>query len=201
MIIETKMAVVAVIAAIGGALIQQVSAASGTSENNVVLYIAAMSSFVAFCGVVVTGFVQWSASRDARDAARDARLAAQETAAIAATAAKEARESAAVQQKTIDNVEHLVNSKADKQAEIIRELTLKVDALNAAALAKAEASPAVGGVPAIGAAQPSLLVPTPGAPAALGTGAVQVSVPVHLVDQSKPVDVKVVEDEPPPKKK
>lgn len=96
-----------------------------TEGNNTLLYVTAMTSFVTLCGIVVTGFVQWSASRDAHDAARDARVAAQEA-----------------KVKTAE-IHTLVNNKSDVQAEIIRDLTAKVDRLNAAALAKAEASPAV----------------------------------------------------------
>lgn len=112
------------------------------SSGNVVLYVAAMTSFVTLCGVIVNGFVQWSASRDARDAARDARGAAQESKA------------------TMDKVEVLVNNKSDRSELIIKELTEKVDRLQASALAKAEAAPAVGGVP-IGAATPPISAPVP----------------------------------------
>lgn len=130
-----------------------------TPENgNVVLYVSAMTSFVALMGVIVTGFVQWSASREARQERKEAR--------------EEARQAATVQQKTTDNIEHLVNSKSDAQAAIIKELTAKVDGLQAKLLSRAEAAPAVGGVP-VQATTPPVM-------------------PVKIMEQEGPVDVKVV---------
>jgi len=112
--------------------------------NEVVLYIAAMTSFVTFVGVIVTGFVQWSAARTAIVAAREARQAAQES-------RDEARNAANVQKATTDKIEVLVNNKSDVQTQTIKDLTEQIKQLNATALAKAEASPAVitGSHPAI----------------------------------------------------
>lgn len=143
---------------------------SSDSSSNVVLYIAAMSSFVAFVGVVVGGFVQWSASRAAIVAAREAREAAKE-------ARDEQRVNATEQKKTLDNVEHLVNSKSDKQTETIdlqtqtiKDLTEQIKQMNATALAKAEAAPPIGGTPM---ATPTATIP----------------VKVVVVDTEKPIDV------------
>lgn len=148
--------------AIGAAVDSMLQPAA--SENNVVLYIAAMSSFVALCGVVVTGFVQWSASRTAIQAAREAREAAQES-------RDEARVAATVQKETTDKIEVLVNSKSDEAATTIKDLTEQIKQLNASALAKAEASPAVGTVP-----EPAA-TPEP------------VPIPVVVVDTEKPIEV------------
>jgi len=105
-------------------MIQEAAAAENNS-GNIVLYVSAMTSFVTLCGVIVTGFVQWSASRDAIAAARDARLAAQESKA------------------TSDKIEVLVNNKSDVQARLIADAKAEIAALNAQLLAKAEASPAI----------------------------------------------------------
>lgn len=93
--------------------------------NSVLLYVTAMTSFVTLCGIIVTGFVQWSASRDARDAAREARMAAVET------------------KTTTDKIEVLVNNKSDVQAQLIKEARVEIANLNARLLAKAEAAPAI----------------------------------------------------------
>ena len=105
------------------ALLQET--ASGGNEANVVLIIAAMTSFVTLCGVIVTGLVQWSATREARLAQREQRMA------LAAQVVK------------VEEIHTLVNSKDDKQSRIIADLTEQIKQLNASALARAESSPAV----------------------------------------------------------
>jgi hypothetical protein len=47
------------------------------------------------------------------------------------------------QKQKTEQIHELVNSKDDAQSKIIKELTAKVEELHRAALAKAEASPAV----------------------------------------------------------
>lgn len=99
-----------------------------SSSGNIVVIVSAMTSFVTLVGVIVSGFVQWSGQRDARDAARDARDAATEA------------------KTTTDKIETLVNNRSDVQAQLIKEAKEEIAALNAALLAKAEASPAIGKV-------------------------------------------------------
>ena len=117
--------------------------ATGTA----LLYVTAMTSFVTLVGIIVTGFVQWSASRDARDAARDARDAAKG----AASMAQEAK-------ATNDKIEVLVNNKSDVQATLIKEAKEEIAKLNAQLLAKAEASPATGAPAPIAATIPVKVV-------------------------------------------
>lgn len=101
-------------------------------------------------------------------------------------------------------IEQKVDGAATATLTEMASLRSEISRLQEDRLARADAAPPPGmethhAAPALAAAiaavQPSLLIPTPN-PVATGTGAVQVSVPVHLVDQSKPVDVKVIEEEP-----
>lgn len=170
---------------VGETAVLVAASSQSTTIDTTAVWVAALG----FGGLIVTSIMTYVSQRSA---ATDARIAAAES-----------RLAQTDQVKQVGEIHTLVNSKATEQSEIIRKLTEEVARLNATALHKAEMAPSiVGAVVPVAAAtpQPSLLVPTPGAPAAMGTGAVQVSVPVHLVDQSKPVDVKVIEDEPNAKK-
>lgn len=135
-----------------------------STMDTTAIWVAAMGFF----GLIVTSLFTYAGQRAA---AKDARDAAKE----AATAAREARDSSLAQGTKVEQIHTLVNNKSDVQAQLIKEAREEIAKLNAALLAKAEASPATGTAAPVAATIP---------------------VKVVVVDTEKPIDVI---DKTPPK--
>lgn len=92
---------------------------------------------IGFAGLLVTSVLTLVLQRVA---ANDQRIAREEQ----RQDARELRDATLATKSTIDKVEVLVNSKSDVKDATIKDLADQIKVLNASALAKAEAAPAIG---------------------------------------------------------
>lgn len=102
-----------------------VAIAQATTVDTTAVWVAG----IGFLGLIITSILTYVGQRAAAKEQRDA--------------ARELRQSAALQVARVEEIHTLVNNKSDVQAELIKEARVEVARLNALLLAKAEASPGV----------------------------------------------------------